>query len=397
MSSQSRTLQPTFKGYIGTTLDALVLFEACLAGKLDHVARRPHDRERQDLIKSGNIFIYEEHSSGIKRWTDGVSWSPSRILGNFLIYRELDKPFPPGEKKRALKKNKKIPQGIVKPEDQLPMMGGMEMDSLNARQAAERALIGSLVDSYAFKEDGLVKKTISVTHGGVSHHMVSYYNVRDVLEGTLAHPTKTPGLEDCVPRPELIMSQNFRAPVEESEMGSFDAGQQSMLASFSSMGSGTNPVHLNMMREQAAHRHRGSQDMHSHPMMAPHLQQPVLPHPIHHAQHHEQHESSFHPSHAHNSLQGPGSNPAYSFGPHNMPQQPGQAQLPPPMQHMGTFVQHPTPFNMEPRQYHTHEPSRASEWPYETSETTADDQYFVGSQAAFGTTPNYWSTSANGM
>ncbi|CAO3597762.1 unnamed protein product [Absidia cylindrospora] len=27
---------------------------------------------------------------GIKRWTDGLVWSPSRIFGNFLIYRELD-------------------------------------------------------------------------------------------------------------------------------------------------------------------------------------------------------------------------------------------------------------------------------------------------------------------
>ncbi|KAK5631893.1 hypothetical protein RRF57_007607 [Xylaria bambusicola] len=99
-------LEPTFQGYVGSTMDALLLFEACLSGNLTHVSRRPHDRERPTLIRSGNVFIYEEHSSGIKRWTDGVAWSPSRILGNFLIYRELDKPFQPGEKKRAMKRNK---------------------------------------------------------------------------------------------------------------------------------------------------------------------------------------------------------------------------------------------------------------------------------------------------
>jgi hypothetical protein len=42
----------------------------CLSGALNHVAQRPHDRERASLIKSGNVFIYEEHSSSIKRWTD---------------------------------------------------------------------------------------------------------------------------------------------------------------------------------------------------------------------------------------------------------------------------------------------------------------------------------------
>src|SRR3978361_1609969 len=108
MASAS-ALSPTFYGHIASTQDALLLFESCLSGALNHVARRPHDRERAGLIRSGNVFIYEEHSSGIKRWTDGVPWSPSRILGNFLVYRELERPFPPGEKKRAMKRNKRPP------------------------------------------------------------------------------------------------------------------------------------------------------------------------------------------------------------------------------------------------------------------------------------------------
>lgn len=107
--ASSAPLAPTFYGHIASTHDCLLLFEACLSGVLNHVARRPHDRERAGLIRSGNVFIYEEHSSGIKRWTDGVPWSPSRILGNFLVYRELERPFPPGEKKRAMKRNKRPP------------------------------------------------------------------------------------------------------------------------------------------------------------------------------------------------------------------------------------------------------------------------------------------------
>ncbi|TDZ28333.1 Global transcription regulator sge1 [Colletotrichum trifolii] len=226
MSNSNVPLQPTFIGHVASTLDALVLFEACLSGALSHVPRRPHDRERQELIKSGHVFIYEEHSSGIKRWTDGVAWSPSRILGNFLIYRELDRPFPPGEKKRAMKRTKK-PTGVTKPNDVAARqpnvnpatsnVSGMG-DASSGNKDQERALIGSLVDSYPFKENGLVKKTISVTYQGVPHHLVSYYNVEDVTEGKLLTPSKDNQLSTIIPRGELIMSQNFRAPIDEVEM-----------------------------------------------------------------------------------------------------------------------------------------------------------------------------------
>ncbi|KAK5997400.1 Global transcription regulator sge1 [Cladobotryum mycophilum] len=218
MENQSNPLNPTFKGHVASTLDALVLFEACLLGQLNHVPRRPHDRERQDLIQSGNIFIYEEHASGIKRWTDGVSWSPSRILNNFLVYRELDKPFPPGEKKRALKKNKK-PQGVTKTE--APSRPGAllssAVDPSTASKDSERALIGSLVDSYPFKTNGLVKKTISISFQGVPHHLVSYYSISDVQSGRLTTPSKHHQLRTLMPRGELIMSQSFRAPIDEIE------------------------------------------------------------------------------------------------------------------------------------------------------------------------------------
>lgn len=80
----------TFYGWIEDTEDALRVFELCRKGQLGRVRRRLHDEERQ-LIRSGSIFVFEEDESGMKRWTDGRLWSPSRILGHFLIYRELDK------------------------------------------------------------------------------------------------------------------------------------------------------------------------------------------------------------------------------------------------------------------------------------------------------------------
>jgi Gti1/Pac2 family transcription factor len=228
MASAS-TLSPTFYGHIASTQDALLLFEVCISGALNHVARRPHDRERATLIKSGNIFIYEEHSSGIKRWTDGVPWSPSRILGNFLVYRELERPFPPGEKRRSMKRSKRCP-GISEQEQFGPSNSGMSSRSSAAAAAAsnfdlpgseplsketERSLIGSLVDSYGFKEDGLVKKTISVTVGGITHHLVSYYTVTDVMNNKFSTPSKDPRFQHITPRPDLITKQKFCPPIDE--------------------------------------------------------------------------------------------------------------------------------------------------------------------------------------
>ncbi|MCJ1375499.1 hypothetical protein MMC20_006736 [Loxospora ochrophaea] len=237
----SSSLAPSYVGHVASTKDALLLFEACLNGQVSHVPRRPHDRERSQLIRSGSVFIYEENASGIKRWTDGVPWSPSRILGNFLVYRELSKPFPPGEKKRATKRNKRPSRpgepyprpnngegpssanGSAGLSPTSPTTPTGRSDALFDRET-ERALIGSLVDSYGFKESGLVKKTMSVNVHGVHHHLVSYYKLDDVMEGRLKSPSKDRNLMSLNPRGELMHRQNFRSPLDEQE----DATQEQM-------------------------------------------------------------------------------------------------------------------------------------------------------------------------
>ena len=218
MSSGS-ALQPTFQGHVATAQDALILFDACLQGHLSYVPRRPHRRERNQLIRSGCVFIYEENATGIKRWTDGITWSPSRILGTFLIYRELDKPFPPGEKKCAnkIKKRKWSKSGnpYARPEG-FSREGGYSPTTQSAMET-ERQLIGSLVHSYGFKTYGLVKKTMSVTLLGVTRHLVSYYSVNDVLNNQLRTPSQTENLHYIRPRSELNSSQSFRYPLQEAD------------------------------------------------------------------------------------------------------------------------------------------------------------------------------------
>ncbi|CEI91415.1 Putative RRM motif-containing protein [Rhizopus microsporus] len=141
----------TFHGYIETTQDVLLIFEGCRRGLLPRICRRLQEKER-NMIRSGSIFVFDERESGIKRWTDGRVWSPSRILGNFLIYRELDKKIP-GDKRLSGSSNGRR---------------SFSVDGSIIDKHKERQLVGSLSDSYKFKEDGLIKKTMSITINGTT-------------------------------------------------------------------------------------------------------------------------------------------------------------------------------------------------------------------------------------
>jgi hypothetical protein len=201
-------MQPTWKGFIHTTRDGLIILEACLQGLLSHIPRRPHDRERHNIISSGNIFVYEENASGIRRWTDGITWSPSRIMGNFLVYRELLDGHPPGEKKRAAKKRKRGSEDLT----------SQQIPDANGTTEEDRQLIGSLsLESYNFKPGGLAKKTLSIDVRGIRHHIISYYRVEDVKHGYYHRPTEDDFLSKVEPRPELLDNPSFKSPVEDRD------------------------------------------------------------------------------------------------------------------------------------------------------------------------------------
>jgi hypothetical protein len=53
----------TFHGYIDTTQDVLLVFEACRRGLLPRVNRRLQEKERK-LIQSGTVFVFDEKESG---------------------------------------------------------------------------------------------------------------------------------------------------------------------------------------------------------------------------------------------------------------------------------------------------------------------------------------------
>ena len=111
-ATESSPFAATFQGCINTTLDALIVFEACLSGKMSLILQRPESRQLRELIQSGDVFVYKE-ASGMKRWRDGMSWSAGRIFGNFLVYQKLEQLSVPDVRKSASKKLKKKGNGAI--------------------------------------------------------------------------------------------------------------------------------------------------------------------------------------------------------------------------------------------------------------------------------------------
>jgi Gti1/Pac2 family transcription factor len=152
--------EPPWSGWIETTGDALLILEAARRGLIPRVTRRLVESERK-MITSGSVFVFDEDESGIKRWTDGFFWSPSRILGNFLLYRETEKR---GASLRGSKStdnagdgNDNGLEGIRGEGTSLSRPKG-EPTGFGIDRARERVLVGSLTNSYKFKTGGMVKK-----------------------------------------------------------------------------------------------------------------------------------------------------------------------------------------------------------------------------------------------
>ncbi|KAJ4375371.1 Gluconate transport-inducing protein [Neocucurbitaria cava] len=146
----------TYHGHVRTPNDAIILFEACRIGILPRVQRRLSEKERQQ-IKSGSVFVWDEREAGMRRWTDGKSWSASRVSGSFLTYREMEGkrggsalPTPPTAKRAS----GKSPEGSATGDSD-----------------------GEGPDGYRYKPDGLMKQSFSITTSSGQHlHLISYYS-----------------------------------------------------------------------------------------------------------------------------------------------------------------------------------------------------------------------------
>ncbi|VDB84709.1 unnamed protein product [Peniophora sp. CBMAI 1063] len=191
--------QPThFVGLVETTTDALRLIMAARQGIIPRITRRLNESERRSMIKSGAVFVFSVEESGIRRWTEGLAWSPSRIVGNFLVYREV---------------TERAPRGSTEKSSATP--GTTSFPVSSSRGSAQRRTRGDgsrSTDPSALRANGLIKKTITVKVDGADHHLISYYRDEDLRHGHLLRPTSYPEIMALTIPPEMVRGTNFRHP-----------------------------------------------------------------------------------------------------------------------------------------------------------------------------------------
>jgi hypothetical protein len=201
---------PSYLGYLHDELDLLIFMEAVFMGYCPHVKRRLHNHECEQIIRSGQVWICNTEASGVQRWTDGFDWSPSRALGAFLVYRQVKKA--PGQEKKLLKRklsdmDGNRTSGTASPTDKSGP--GSVVKNERGEDVRLNDYIGALLDQYDYVEDGLVKKTITLTIAGQSHHVICYYSIEDAINGRLQRPSLDPQLAGLQPRPLLMRNEKI--------------------------------------------------------------------------------------------------------------------------------------------------------------------------------------------
>ncbi|KAJ3336788.1 hypothetical protein HDU93_002140 [Gonapodya sp. JEL0774] len=280
----------TLYGFVDTVEDCLLVLQGCRDGLLNRVTSRLTETQRVG-IRSGSVFVFNEEESNIKRWTDGRTWSPSRVLGQFLIYRELQRKHPisvsvtphredrrrppPGDQARDVvdpaeagsteaphtmspeqasmypKRNLRnhepkdyaedlsegeapssadsgspvapptLPLSLPSPHSQVETTEEGLFDLSDGAMRRKKSLratgvdlatltemhmplpfLGASANTFLYKPDGLIKKTISISLNDVIYHLVSYYSLSDLASGAIRTPTHAVAALQSVSPPE---------------------------------------------------------------------------------------------------------------------------------------------------------------------------------------------------
>ncbi|KAI1820738.1 Gti1/Pac2 family-domain-containing protein [Xylaria intraflava] len=178
----------TYHGCVRTPADAIKLFEACRIGLLPRVQRRLSEKERQS-IKSGSVFVWDEREAGMRRWTDGKSWSASRVSGSFLTYREMEGKRGGGYGTSRRTATRSPP-------------GGRSNEDPEAEP-----------ECYRYKTDGLTKQSFSITTSQGQHlHLISYYSRTLPGEREPPQPSADPNLRHITPMKGMYPESSLQEP-----------------------------------------------------------------------------------------------------------------------------------------------------------------------------------------
>ncbi|CAG8470324.1 9074_t:CDS:2 [Acaulospora colombiana] len=199
-TQQQQDKMETYYGYVKTPQDAILLFEACRMGTLSRIQRRLSEKERS-LIRSGSVFVWDEREAGMRRWTDGKSWSASRVSGSFLTYRELES------------KRKSNSRGSNNPHD----LSSEDTDSSESyHSSTKKSMSSSTTEQCRYKHGGLVKQSFSITTtNNQKLHLICYYTKADVVNDKLPIPTHDEKLKIIhIPKGMYPETSNVDGPMQ---------------------------------------------------------------------------------------------------------------------------------------------------------------------------------------
>ncbi|KAG8952068.1 hypothetical protein FRC03_012278 [Tulasnella sp. 419] len=172
-------IQPSARGWLRDTVDALVILEAASRNLITRIPERGTSRTRL-RVESGAIYVHFYSESGIKRLSDGKSWSVSRVLGNFMLYCETES------------LSVESSHEAVMPPEYSQISGVAAKDLYGCFMANDGQT--RCPDGFRLKPNGLVKKTLSIELPKDKLTVISYYNPNDIFAGYLQPVHQDPQL-----------------------------------------------------------------------------------------------------------------------------------------------------------------------------------------------------------
>ncbi|KAJ6437898.1 Protein kinase domain-containing protein ppk32 [Purpureocillium lavendulum] len=141
----------------------------------DDEERRPSAKEMRQ-IRPGSVFVWDEREAGIRRWTDGRSWSTGRKSGSAMRYLEVE-----SKRGDGFGSNQCVPK----------LYSGRHSDEPHDNAQFERC---------RYKTNGLMKLSFRITTlTNERLHLISYYSRIQLDQRNLHRPSSDQSLRSILP------------------------------------------------------------------------------------------------------------------------------------------------------------------------------------------------------
>lgn len=78
----------SYYGCTHTPHDHLTLFELARSNHIPRLRARLSDAQKES-VRAGNVYMFSMRESRIRRWTDNLSWTPSRTCNEYIFYQQI--------------------------------------------------------------------------------------------------------------------------------------------------------------------------------------------------------------------------------------------------------------------------------------------------------------------